>query len=309
MASIGIALGSTGYDQAEHLLRDAGTAMYRAKTSALAYELFDRHLQEHVGAQMRLEADLRRSLAQGDFEMFYQPIVTLRDARLVGFEALVRWRRPQVGLIAPDEFLPAIEKAGLTLPLGTWTLQESCAQVSRWNREYPGSTGLWVSVNLSAAQFNRGDLIEEVDRILHETDADARWLRLEITEATAMQPSEQTAETLTRLRDRGIHVMLDDFGTGCSSLKRLNLLPFDVLKIDRSLVQSVRSDDRGRGIVRTTILLAHGLGMNASAEGIETQQQRDALEELGCEYAQGFLFSQALPASDAAQLIAATDLT
>jgi len=308
-ASIGIALGSAGYDHAEHLLRDAGTAMYRAKTSALAYELFDRRLQEQVGAQMRLEADLRRALDQGDFEMHYQPIVMLRDGRLAGFEALLRWRRPPAGLIAPDEFLPVAEKAGLMLPLGTWTLQESCQQITHWNREYPGSKGLWVSVNLSTPQFNRGDLIEEIDRVLHETGAHAHWLRLEITEATAMQPNGHTAETLTRLRERGIHVMLDDFGTGCSSLDRLNHLPFNMLKIDRSFVQNVRADDRGRGVVRTTILLAHGLGMNVSAEGVETQQPRDALEELGCEYAQGFLFSQALPASDAGQLLTAADLT
>jgi diguanylate cyclase (GGDEF)-like protein/PAS domain S-box-containing protein len=305
VAAIGIALGSTGYDQAEHLLRDAGTAMYRAKTSSISHELFDRHLQEQVGVQMRLEAELRRSLDEGDFEMHYQPIVTLRDGRMVGLEALVRWRRPQAGLMVPDEFLPTAERTGLILPLGTWTLQESCEQISRWNRQYPGSKGLWVSVNLSSAQFARGDLIEEVDRILRETGTDAHWLRLEITETTAMQPAEQTVETLSRLRDRGIHVMVDDFGTGCSSLNRLNRLPFNTLKIDRSFIRDVRTDDRTLGIVRTIILLAHGLGMNVSAEGVETQQQKETLEELGCELAQGFLFSQALPAADAAQLIAA----
>ncbi len=308
-ATIGIALGSTGYDQAEHLLRDAGTAMFRAKSAGRPHELFDRPLQERVMAELRLEADLRRSLDKSDFVLHYQPVVALEDGRLVGFEALVRWQQPQVGLVGPERFLPAAEQTGLILPLGIWTLQEACAQVARWNTEYPGTKGLWVSVNLSASQFAQQDLIEEIDRILHETQARSHWLRLEITETTAMQPSDTTAETLTRLRDRGIYILVDDFGTGSSSLSRLHRLPFDTLKIDRSFIKDVSADDRLRGFVRTIVLLAHGLGMRVCAEGIETQQQRDVLEPLGCEYGQGFLFSQALPADGATQLIASETST
>ncbi len=304
-AAIGIALGSTGYDQAEHLLRDAGTAMYRAKTSSKAHELFDHRLHEQVAARLKLEADLRRSISRGDFVLHYQPIIALRDGRLVGFEALLRWQRTPEELVTPGDFMPAAEQTGLIVPLGLWTLQTACNQIRQWNREHAPTSPLWVSVNLSPLQFAQGDLIEEVDRILGDTGADARWLKLEITEATAMQRTEHATGSLARLRDRGVHIVIDDFGTGCSSLSRLQSLPFDTLKIDRSFVGAMRSDDRGLGFVRTIVMLAHGLGMTVSAEGVETQQQRTVLTDLGCEFAQGFLFSHAVPAPEAAHLIAA----
>jgi len=303
-ASIGIALGSSGYDQPEHLLRDAETAMYRAKSAGKPHEMFDRRMHEHVVSRLDLEADLRRSLARDEFLLHYQPIIDMHDRRVVGFEALLRWARNDGRLVGPKEFIPAAEETGLIIPLCHWTLRRACEQVSRWNHEFPASTPLWVSVNLSARQFNQSDLVEQIDHVLEETDTRSNWLKLEITEATAMESSSQTADTLVRLRDRGIHMLVDDFGTGYSSLSRLQQFAFDTLKIDRSFVSELKPEGRSTGFVKTIIMLAHGLGMSVTAEGIETQQQQSVLDSLGCEFAQGFLFGRPVAASEAAQLIA-----
>ena len=301
--SIGIALGSTGYDQPDHLLRDASTAMYRAKSGSKPHELFDRRMHEQVVTQLRMESDLRRSLTAGDFLLHYQPVISLQDNRVVGFEALIRWLHADRGLMPPGSFIPAAEETGLIVPLCQWTLQTACAQVAQWNRELTLPHPLWVSVNLSPRQFGQRDLVEQVDHILQQSGADSHWLKLEITEATAMEKSDQTNETLSRLRDRGIHMLVDDFGTGYSSLSRLQRFPFDTLKIDQSFVQDIDERGRNAGFIRTIVLLAHGLGMTVTAEGVETQRQKALLEDLGCEFAQGFLFSHPLDARDAARLL------
>jgi diguanylate cyclase (GGDEF)-like protein/PAS domain S-box-containing protein len=298
--SIGIATSATGYESAESLLRDADIALHRAKANGRArYEVFDPTMHERAVAQLRVETDLRRALERGEFTLCYQPIVSTRSGELAGFEALVRWRRPGKGLVLPEEFIPAAEECGLIVPLGDWVLREACRQAHEW-RERLGRD-VPVSVNLSARQLVEADLEERVARALAETGLPGRLLNLEITESAIVANPEAAAARLGRLRQLDIRISIDDFGKGYSCLSQLHRFPIDVLKVDRSFVS--RMSEEGDATVRAIVALARDLGMAVVAEGVETPQQRATLAGLDCAFAQGHLFSEAVSARRAEDLV------
>lgn len=291
-ASIGIAFSSTGFIYPENLLRDADLAMYRAKNDGRGnYAIFHPRMHSSAVAQLELETDLRRAIERQELQLHFQPIVSLRTNRLVGFEALVRWLHPQQGLVSPAKFIPIAEETGLILPIGSWILKEGCAQMRRWQQQFPGWPPLTVNINLSSHQFTP-NLVDLVQQILAETGLAARFLKLEITESVLMSRAESAIATLSQLKALGIQLAIDDFGTGYSSLSYLHRLPIDTLKIDRSFIQRVDSDGEQLAIVRTIITLAWNLGMEVVAEGVETPKQLAQLRSLQCEYAQGYLFSK-----------------
>jgi diguanylate cyclase (GGDEF)-like protein len=303
-ASIGIAMSSAGYDQADYILRDADTAMYRAKDAGKAcYELFDLEMHSRAVIRMRLENDLRRAMERNEFCVFYQPIISLQTGRLAGFEALVRWQHPERGLVPPSAFIPIAEETGLIVPLGSWILEESCRQLHEWHLQHPANRALTMNVNLSSKQLLQSGLVQDVKEILERTQLAPRNLKLEITESVVMENAELAATMLKQLSDLDLHLCIDDFGTGYSSLSYLHRFPVDTLKIDRSFVNRIEEKDENVEIVRTIATLARNLGMEVVAEGVESEDQLACLKSLNCEYAQGFLFSRALPADAAARFI------
>jgi diguanylate cyclase (GGDEF)-like protein/PAS domain S-box-containing protein len=304
-ASIGIALSSTiNYDHPEQLLRDADTAMYRAKALGKSrYALFNRDMYDNALARLQLEADLRRALERQEFQVYYQPIVSLVSGDIVGFEALVRWQHPERGLLKPVDFLPLAEETGLIIEIGYWVLYEACHQMQAWLQSYPHSSLKKMSVNLCVKQFSQPNLIEQIRQILQSTGLDASALALEITEGVIAENDDEATATLLQMRELGIEILIDDFGTGYSSLGRLSSFPVSVLKIDRSFVNPMASDNRNLEIIEIIITLAHKLGMTAIAEGVETQEQVTLLTKLGCESVQGYFFSRPLPSSEAVALI------
>ena len=300
-ASIGIALSNNRYETAEDVLRDADTAMYRAKAEGKArYEVFDMVMHARVVALLQLENDLRRAIERKEFCLHYQPIVTLADGRVRGFEALVRWQHPERGLVRPDEFIPVAEETGLIVPLGRWVLHAACTQMRRWQQLSPAHRNLRLSVNLSGKQFAQADLCEQIEYTLAATDFDPRCLQLEITESVLMENATTIVPMLSRLRALGVELALDDFGTGYSSLSYLRRFPIQTLKIDRSFM---RADEESAEIVRTIILLARNMRKDVVAEGVETSLQLATLRALDCAYAQGYLFSPPQDASDTEQLL------
>ncbi|MGH7445176.1 MAG: bifunctional diguanylate cyclase/phosphodiesterase [Longimicrobiales bacterium] len=302
-ASMGVALSNTGYEQGEAMLRDADTAMYRAKGAGRGrFEIFDRTMHTQAVLQLELETDLRRALERAELVVHYQPIVNLDDGRLAGFEALVRWQHPTKGLIQPGDFIPLAEETGAIVPIGWWVLRESCRQMREWDHRYPGG-GLTVSVNLSGRQFTQPDLLTQLDRILTETGFEAKRLKLEITESAVMQNSASVPATLSALRGRGVQLCLDDFGTGYSSLSYLHSFPLDTLKIDRSFVAALGTDTPKAELVQTILELGRSLGMDATAEGVESAEQLDMLRALGPRHVQGFFFATPLQPADAEALI------
>ncbi len=303
--SIGIALSSTGYEQPEDILRDADVAMYRAKALGKSrYEMFDKSMHAQAVALLQLETDLRHAIERQEFELHYQPIVLLRNNKLVGFEALVRWRHPQRGMVAPGEFIPTAEDTGLIIPLGWWVLQEACRQMQVWQQQFAVNPPLGMSVNLSGKQLTQPDVVERVEQILQVTGLNPNTLKLEITESSIMENAEATIAMLQQLKALGIQLSIDDFGTGYSSLSYLYRFPIDTLKIDRSFVTRMDVELEKLELVRTIAALAWNLSMNVVAEGIETQQQLSHLRALGCDYGQGYLFSKPVDAIATEQLIA-----
>jgi diguanylate cyclase (GGDEF)-like protein/PAS domain S-box-containing protein len=304
-ASIGIVLGSPAYHQSLDLLRDADIAMYRAKDAGKArYEIFDSAMHEQALKLLQLETDLRQAIAQNEFVVYYQPIISLTTGQLTGFEALVRWQHPQKGLVYPDEFIPVSEDSGLILPIGRWVLGEACRQLQAWRLQFPSAAHLTVSVNLSSRQIKEPDFVTQLDQILAETGLSGDCLKLEITESMLIENTEAIATVLLQIRERHIQLSLDDFGTGYSSLSYLHRFPVDFLKIDRSFINCMSSEDEKSGIIRAIITLAHTLGMEVIAEGVETAQQLNHLRVLTCEFAQGYLFARPLTCESAEQLIA-----
>jgi diguanylate cyclase (GGDEF)-like protein/PAS domain S-box-containing protein len=295
-ASIGIALNfAADYDSGTDLLRDADIAMYRAKENGKArYEVFEQKMYTQTLKLSKLENDLRLAVERQEFLLHYQPIVCLTTGELTGFEALLRWQHPERGLVSPIEFIPVAEDTGLILPIGEWVLRDACHQMRAWQLQFPVSETFKISVNITSNQLKCDHFIEIIDQILLETDLDGSNLRLEITESMLM---DKTAEAITRLekiRERKIHLSIDDFGKGYSSLSYLHRFPINTLKIDRSFVSFMSSDKENIEIVNTIIILAHSLGMDAIAEGIETVEQCDRLKTLGCELGQGYLFDKPL---------------
>ena len=303
--SIGIALSTTGYDHAEDILRDAGIALHQAKVDGhVPYVVFDQTMHVRTVAHLQLETDLRRAIEHEEFRVYYQPIVSLTPCRIIGFEALVRWRHPQRGFVSPVEFIPVAEKTRLIIPIGTYVLHAACQQTRIWQKHLPAYPFLLISVNLSGIQFIQPNLVELVNNTLQEADLTPHSVKLEITESVLMDNVDAAMEILTRLHTLGIKLGLDDFGTGYSSLSCLHRYPFDMLKLDKSFVQRLGTDDESAEIVRTIVTLAHNLGLEVIAEGIETPQQLTYLKTLGCEYGQGYLFSQPVDTETATALLA-----
>ena len=303
-ASIGIALSSSGYDRADDILRDADIAMYRAKENGKArYEVFDHGMHARAVSRLQLESDLRQAVEQKEFCVYYQPIVSLQTGRLAGFEALVRWNHPRRGLVSPADFIPVAEETGLIVPIGEWVLNEACAQVRRWQIDSPSHRSLSLSVNLSARQVAQPDLLNRIKGALEISKLNPHCLKLEITESVVMENAEAAAQMFKQLRSLGVQLSIDDFGTGYSSLSYLHRFPLNYLKIDRSFVTRMTTDN-DNAIVRTISTLARNLGMEVIAEGIETEEQFQQLKMLGCEFGQGFLFSRPVGSESVEHLLA-----
>jgi diguanylate cyclase (GGDEF)-like protein/PAS domain S-box-containing protein len=303
--SIGIALSNSAYEQPEDILRDADTAMYRAKSLGKArYEVFDADMRAIVMARLQLETDLRHALERGEFRNFYQPIVTLVSGEIAGFEALLRWQHPTRGLLSPIEFIPVAEETGLIRELGWWNLREACQQISEWRASLIAHPHLTVSVNLSAKQFLQPNLVEDIRKLLDELALPPEALKLEITESTVMADPSAAVEMLQQIKSLGIHLAIDDFGTGYSSLSYLHRFPLDTLKIDRSFIGGMGDEGDGMEIARTILPMANNLRLDVVAEGVETVEQVALLKKLQCKYAQGFYFSRPLSAEGTTALLA-----
>ncbi len=295
-ASIGIALHPRDGRDAQTLLKNADTAMYRAKEGGRGgFCFFAAGMNAHALRRLTLENELRRALDQGELEIFYQPQARIADGRLCGAEALVRWRHPEKGLVPPAEFIPVAEETGLIVALGEQVLRGACRQLADWRRR--GLAAPRVAVNLSPRQFRQADLVERIAAILAETGADPAGLELEITESAAMHNPDEAVAALRRLRAMGVSLAIDDFGTGYSSLSHLKRFPIDTLKIDRSFVQGIPGDGDDTAIVRAIVAMAGGLRLAVLAEGVESEAQRAFLETLGCASAQGWLYGRPQPAA------------
>lgn len=296
-ACLGVALGSSNYQQPEEPLQDADTAMYKAKLQGKGcYQIFDRQMSLAMLNRLTLENDLQRALAHQEFVVYYQPIVHLQTQKLVGFEALVRWQHPDRGMVSPGEFIPCMEETGLIVPVGMVVLKQACQQLKAWQQQ--GWQDLTMSVNLSIRQFACSMLLADIDQILAETAINPACLKLEITESAIMDNAEIAIVLIEQLRLRQIQISIDDFGTGYSSLGYLHRFPIDTLKIDRSFVHQIQFGSRNYQVVNTIIILSNQLELAVIAEGIETQEQHQWLQQLGCEFGQGYLFSKPLPAAE-----------
>jgi len=295
-ASIGIVLGDPDTEDLPSLVRDADTAMYRAKVGGRGRStIFTGEMRDAAVEKLRVETDLRRALDRGELEVFYQPIVALKTDQIDGFEALVRWHHPHNGLVTPDHFIPAAEETGLILPLGMWVLEEACRQLAAWRQEEPRWQRAWMSVNLSPKLFAQNDLVAQIRSALVRSGLPADRLKLEITEGVLVESPERAATMLAELREMGVGICIDDFGTGYSSLAYLDRFAVDVLKIDRSFIASLSGGSDRVDLVRNIIRLASDLGLHVVAEGVETAEQRRRLVHLDCELMQGFHFAR--PAS------------
>lgn len=304
--SIGIAPCGPAYQSAAEIVRDAETAMYVAKNKGRSRcEVFDGHMHAHVVERLQQENDLRRALDNQELSVHYQPKVRLSDGRICGFEALARWNHPQRGFIPPSEFIPLAEELGVIHPLDMWILRQACLQMKGWHAEFPSDPPLAISVNLSPRQFAEPDLVEQVAEVLRETGLEPSSLRLEITEGVLMGDQQAALDILTRLKLLGIGLKIDDFGTGYSSLAYLAQLPFDTVKIDRSFTDQLFGGDCNSEIVKAILDMAHTLGMQVIAEGVEQSDQITRLVSMGCEFGQGYFFSKPVAAPDAACLLAA----
>jgi diguanylate cyclase (GGDEF)-like protein/PAS domain S-box-containing protein len=297
-ASIGVAIARGGSTEAEELLRNADLAMYRAKTRGKGgHVTFESSMHTDALARLELESDLHQAITRGELRVQYQPIVLLQSGGVVEAEALVRWDHPTRGLVRPDEFIPIAEETGLIVPLGRWVLEQACHQASQWQARHPDQPALTIGVNLSPRQFQQADLVEQVTQALRMSGLAPSALKLEITESVAMANAERTIVTLQRLKTLGVQIAIDDFGTGYSSLAYLKRLPLDVLKIDRSFVAGIGTNQEDNAIVQAIIALAHTLDLSITAEGIETKQQALLLRSWGCERGQGFHWSRPVDAT------------
>ncbi len=298
--SIGISQSATGYDQPEDFLRDAETAMYRAKTLGRArYQVFDTEMHARAVSLLQMETDLRRAIERNEFEVYYQPIISLKTGLLSGFESLVRWRHPQRGILLPYDFLPILQEMGLIIQLDHHVLMESCRQMKEWQKKFPACSSVNMNVNLSAKHFAHPGFSDFVDQVLQETGLNPKTLKLEIPESGIMEHAEFVEVALVQLKAKKVSLSIDDFGTGNSSLSAIHRFPIETLKIDRSFVSMMDQKQENLEIVRAIIVLAHNLSMDVVAEGIETEPQLVLLRDLGCEYGQGFLFSKPVPSKTA----------
>lgn len=302
-ASIGIAMGHADYSGADALLRDADIALYRAKANGRGCsELFNAQMHEGAMVRLKLENDLRQAVETGTLRLVYQPIVSLRDGQLVGLEALLRWRHPELGEIPPLDFIPIAEETGLIVPITWQILREACSQTRRWQLQLPDRP-LTISVNLSGKQLGQPDLVAQITRTLQETGLAPPSLCIEVTESAVWEHQDAAVMSMSELRAAGVKIHLDDFGTGQSSLSHVQRLPVDAIKIDRSFVRQADKDEASRAICELVVSLSRALGTASIGEGVETEQQRDLLVSLGCDLAQGYLFSRPVPAAEIPKLI------
>ena len=302
-ASIGIALSSQAYAKPEDVLRDADTAMYRAKALGKGrIEVFDALMREQVSKRLELEGDLRLAMERHELMPFYQPLINLKTGALVGFEALLRWRHPERGIVSPGEFVPLIEENGLVVPIGRRFVQDVCAQLRAWHDTFPHAEHLWVNVNFASQQFLEPGVVTRLTEAIDQAGLSSEHIVIEITEATAISNFSVTSDVLTRLRDAGLRVVLDDFGTGHSSLACLDQLPITGLKLDPTFTR--RQNGRTE-ILGAVVGLAKALGLTVTAEGIETDSQCQTLQAVGCDYGQGWLFAKALDPDAATTAVAA----
>ena len=303
-ASIGIAMSQTGYEKAEDVLRDADTAMYRAKSEGRArHEVFDSAMHARAVSLLKIENELRQAIEREEFRVYYMPIVSLATGRIDGFEALVRWMHPERGIIPPFDFMGVAEDAGLIIAIDRWVLRRACREVRAWQQKYPDGDRLTVSVNLSAKQFHHSDLVETIRGAINDSGLPGESLGIEITEGVLIDNTSTAGEMLGEMRKLGARIYLDDFGTGYSSLSYLQRFPIDAVKIDRSFVSRLGPKAEGHEIVQAIVTLAHNLGMRVIAEGIETGEQLALLRRLKCGYGQGWLFSKPIPHEEASELL------
>jgi EAL domain-containing protein (putative c-di-GMP-specific phosphodiesterase class I) len=265
--------------------------------------VFNRVMHRFVMARLQLETDLRRAVERGQLRVHYQPFVDLTTDEVMGFEALVRWHHPRRGLLPPDEFLSVAEETGLIVPIGRFVLMEGCRQIRELQRKHPENASLKLTVNLSNKQFFQTDLFDQIAEALAASGLDPACLGLEITEGVIIRQADSASSRFSRLKSLGVQLYLDDFGKGYSSLNYLHRFPMDILKIDRSFVSRIEEAEGNFAIVKAIVTLAHQLGMEVVAEGIQTGDQKARLRGLGCEYGQGFFLSPAVPADEAEQLL------
>ena len=301
-ASIGISLYPTDAEDGNDMLKNADVAMYHAKSAGKnAYQFYSKSMTDAALEHMILENKLRKALESKEFLLYYQPKQSLLGGKIVGLEALLRWRQADGDMLLPTKFISLAEEAGLIIPIGEWVLSTACLQNKVWHEAGYGS--IVVSVNLSNRQFDQKDLIEVVTRALRNVDLHPRYLELEITESAVMQNPEEAIAILHKLRDLGVQISIDDFGTGYSSLNYLRRLPLDSLKIDRSFVMNLSTNSSDAAIVKAIIVLAHSLNLKVVAEGVETEQQLAFLRESGCDEIQGYLLSRPLPVGEISKVL------
>lgn len=292
-ASIGVALSTGANEQPEYVLRSADIAMYRAKNSGRGrYEMFDRAMHAEALTRLQIETDLRHAFDRNEFFLHYQPIISLESGRIIGAEALVRWRHFERGVVSPATFVPVAEDTGLVVPLGRWVLREACQQARIWQGESVDGQPFSISVNLSVREFGQPDLVRAVAAILEETGLPPKALRIEITESAIIGQKHPAIETVEQLRALGVAIHLDDFGTGYSALSYLHRLPLDAVKIDRAFTSSIDQEERPLHVVKAIVSLAHAIGLEVVAEGVTNLRQLELLREMGCDLAQGFIFSR-----------------
>jgi len=298
-ASIGIAISTTGYRSVDEIVRDADTAMYRAKAKRRdRYEVFDEQMHHEAVSRMEIEMDLRRAAECEELRLVYQPIVSMHTGDVRGFEALLRWQHPRRGLVMPDEFIGVAEETGLIVPIGLWVLDRVCEQINEWGDNAPT-----VTINISPRQLSDRNLLRSIKSALTRHDVDPRRLRFEITEGVVMEDAVAALDIFAQIRELGVRLCIDDFGTGYSSLSYLIDLPIDVLKIDRSFIGNMDRNTRSEEMVKTIITLAHNLDLEVIAEGVETADHIRRLIALGCDYGQGYIFGRPMMPDPAQRLV------
>jgi diguanylate cyclase (GGDEF)-like protein/PAS domain S-box-containing protein len=303
-ASIGVAVSATGYARPDEVLRDAETALHRARVLGGSHcEIFDTAILKSERAELQLEGDLKQALDRREFHLVYQPIVSLASNEIVGFEALVRWLHPVLGMIPPLDFIPIAERAGFIVPLGDWILREACVRLKAWRDSVPRAADLWISVNLSSVQLRDAALVEQIAEALRDSGLEARSLMLELTEGIAMENPTAVKTLLMQVRAMGVRISIDDFGTGYSSLAYLRQFPVDALKVDRSFTRGMETNKDTAKIIGSLTTMAKQLGLHVVAEGIENEEQVALLRSLNCESAQGYLFAKPLGDNKATELL------